>query len=173
MKRFVFLFTTLLAMPVYAGDTRIGQATEKNGMHIEAVYIQPVLMEPEHGIKAGEADIHLEADVAALKSNPHGFPEGGWIPYMDISYRIEQAGKGWATQGHLMPMAASDGPHYGDNVALNGPGKYTLTFTFSPPSMNGFMRHIDKETSVAPWWEKFDLHYEFTWIGSTGKKGGY
>lgn len=72
-----------------------------------------------------------------------------------------------------MPMVASDGPHYGDNVALNGAGKYKLTFAFTPPSGHSFMRHVDKETGVAAWWEPFELHYDFAWIGSTGKKGGY
>ena len=74
-----------------------------------------------------------------------------------------------------MPMVASDGPHYGDNVKLMGPGKYTLVLTVLPPSQNPqahFGRHVDKETGVAPWFKPFTASYDFTYAG-TGKKGGY
>ena len=72
-----------------------------------------------------------------------------------------------------MPMVASDGPHYGDNVKLMGPGKYKLQVTVAPPGAQGhFGRHVDKETGVAPWFKPFNATYEFTYAG-TGKKGGY
>lgn len=173
MKKILLCLPFLLSLPAYAEDVVIGKPAEKDGMRIAAVYIQPVLMEPEHGTPAAKADIHLEADVSSLKNNPNGFPEGSWVPYLSISYHIEQVGKDWKTEGVLMPMVADDGPHYGDNVALNGPGQYALTFSFQPPLVNGFMRHIDKETGVAPWWQPFEMRYDFSWIGSTGKKGGY
>lgn len=72
-------------------------------------------------------------------------------------------------------MVASDGPHYGDNIKLDGPGNYTLTFHIAPPSGEGHMafgRHVDKETGVAPWFAPFETSYDFTFAG-TGKKGGY
>ncbi|MCY1372371.1 Fe2+ transport protein [compost metagenome] len=70
-------------------------------------------------------------------------------------------------------MVANDGPHYGDNVKLLGPGKYQLTFTVLPPGGHGSLgRHTDKETGVAPWFERCELHYEFIYAG-IGKKGGY
>ena len=163
----------LLPTSAFAADIEIGKPVEKNGMEIGAVYIQPVLMEPEHGVSAVKADIHLEADIHALADNPHGFPKESWIPYLTIEYTLSQEGGIWKKEGMLMPMVANDGPHYGDNIALNGPGKYHLTYRLSPPSENGFMRHIDKETGVAAWWEPFALEYDFAWIGSTGKKGGY
>ena len=74
-----------------------------------------------------------------------------------------------------MPMVANDGPHYGDNVKLNGPGKYRVTFNIAPPSAftaANFGRHTDKETGVAEWWEAFDVSWEFPYAG-IGKKGGY
>lgn len=174
MKK-IMTMLSVLAFPLssYAADVEIGKAVEKNGMHIAAVYIQPVKMEPEHGTGSDKADIHLEADIAALKDNPNGFAEGSWVPYLTVRYRITQEQTGWKTKGTLMPMVASDGPHYGDNVALNGAGKYRVVFAFTPPSGHSFMRHVDKETGVAPWWEPFELEYDFAWIGSTGKKGGY
>jgi hypothetical protein len=66
-------------------------------------------------------------------------------------------------------------PHYGDNVKLEGPGKYDLTFIIGSPETahgNHFGRHVDKETGVAPWFKTFELKYEFVYAG-TGKKGGY
>jgi uncharacterized protein involved in high-affinity Fe2+ transport len=72
-------------------------------------------------------------------------------------------------------MVASDGPHYGDNVKLAGPGKYTLKMIISPPSANAsahFGRHVDKETGVGAWFKPFTVVNEFTFAG-VGKKGGY
>ncbi len=172
MKKLLLLGVLIPSMAL-ADDVQIGKATQKNGMEIAAVYIQPVKMEPEHSTTSDKADIHLEADIAALKDNPHGFAEGSWVPYLNIRYQITQEKTGWKKEGVLMPMVASDGPHYGDNVALNGAGNYTLIFSFTPPEGHSFMRHVDKETGVAPWWEPFTLNYDFAWIGSTGKKGGY
>ena len=74
-----------------------------------------------------------------------------------------------------MPMVANDGPHYGDNVKLQGPGKYKMTLTIAPPTANPhamFGRHVDKETGVGPWFKPFTLDYEFVYAG-TGKKGAY
>ena len=72
-------------------------------------------------------------------------------------------------------MDATDGPHYGDNVKLAGPGRYTLKLSVTPPrghTQAVFGRHVDKETGVEPWFAPFTLEYEFTYAG-TGKKGGY
>ena len=72
-----------------------------------------------------------------------------------------------------MPMVASDGPHYGDNVKLFGPGAYHLTFTVRPPGHTShFGRHVDRETGVGPWFEPFTVEYDFVFAG-TGKKGAY
>ena len=35
-------------------------------------------------------------------------------------------------KGDMMPMVASDGPHYGDNVKLKGPGKYKVKLIIYP-----------------------------------------
>jgi len=67
------------------------------------------------------------------------------------------------------------GPHYGDNLKLLGPGKYTLKLHIAPPGgQHGtqFGRHTDKETGVGPWFKPFDLEYTFAYAG-VGKKGGY
>jgi uncharacterized protein involved in high-affinity Fe2+ transport len=119
--------------------------------------------------------VHLEADIHATAGNKTGFPEGEWVPYLVVKYEIQKVGSQNVQKGTFMPMVANDGPHYGENIKLEGPGKYKLKYTILPPTedkMSHFGRHIDKETGVGPWFEPFDLEYEFVYAG-TGKKGGY
>jgi len=155
-----------------AADFPIGKPVIKNGMEIAAVYIQPTKMEPMLPGMMKPSDIHLEADISVTKENPNGFSEGSWMPYLQITYQIRKVGSEWSTIGSLMPMVASDGPHYAENIKLNGPGKYQLTYHIVPPPINGFYRHTDKETGTGKWWAPFDLSWEFTYLGA-GKKGGY
>ena len=124
------------------------------------------------GAEPENTDIHLEADTWADGKNDNGFPPGNWIPYLAIDYTLKKTGSAWTTNGTLMPMVAADGPHYGANVKLDGPGEYALTFYIKPPSANGFLRHYDKETGVAAWWKPFTYKGSFVFAG-TGKKGGY
>lgn len=167
--------TTIAGTPALAAEHPIGKALEKNHLEIGAVYLQPVIMAPAlAGMEqqAKHADVHLEADIHALKDNPNGFGPGDWIPYLGITYRLEKLAGHWQTFGQFMPMVADDGPHYGANVALDGPGKYRLTFHITPPPYQGFFRHTDKETGVAAWWSPFDVSWTFVYVG-VGKKGGY
>ena len=165
------IFATALSTAIaQAGDVEIG-AVERDGMEIAAVYIQPVTMEPMlPGM--GPGDIHLEADIKALKDNLNGFPEGAWIPYLTISYTITKKGSEWNTQGTFMPMAASDGPHYAQNIKLDGAGRYHLSYHIDPPPRAGFFRHTDRESGVSEWWQPIDLEWDFVFAGY-GKKGGY
>ncbi|MEZ5785596.1 MAG: iron transporter [Xanthobacteraceae bacterium] len=151
------------------------KTVEAAGMEVAAVYLQPIEMEPPGMMRAAkDADIHLEADIKALKSNKNGYAEGDWIGYLKVTYELTKDGGGPAIKGDAMPMVASDGPHYGDNVKLAGPGKYKLKFTVAPPDGHGahFGRHVDKETGVGPWFEPFTVEYDFTYAG-VGKKGAY
>lgn len=163
----------LLAMGcAEAGEVAIGEAQSLNGMEIGAVYLQPVVMEPMLPGMMKKTDVHLEADIRAQAKNPNGFGPGEWVPYLGVTYRLEKVGGDWSTFGTFMPMVASDGPHYGANVALDGPGKYRLSYHIAPPPYQGFYRHTDEETGVSPWWAPFDVSWEFAYVG-TGKKGGY
>ena len=163
-------------VPAQALEYPIGAPQNMAGMEVAAVYLQAVDMEPDgHMKKASETDIHLEADIHALGNNPNGFPEGFWMPYLLVKYELTKLPSGEAIKGDMMPMVASDGPHYGDNVKLNGPGKYTLKYRIYPPSAdprNHFGRHTDRLTGVRPWFKPFEVEYEFTYVG-IGKKGGY
>jgi uncharacterized protein involved in high-affinity Fe2+ transport len=154
-----------------AAEHPAGKPVDKDGMQIMAVYLQPVEMEPAMPDQAPDkTDIHLEADVHALEHNPNGFPQDSWIPYITVSYKLTKKGSNWSRSGTLMPMVANDGPHYGANVKLDGPGAYAVTFEIRPPSSHGFMRHTDKETGVGAWWKPFEYSGEFNFIG-IGKKG--
>lgn len=161
--------TTALAL-----EYPIGEPQTRNGLEIAAVYLQPVVMEPVMGLSHQQADVHLEADIKALEDNPNGLVAGGWVPYLDIEFKLSKQGDATPISGEFHPMVASDGPHYGANVKLLGPGKYHLTYTIKPPVTHGmpFMRHIDKETGVAEWFAPFTVEYDFVYAG-VGKKGGY
>jgi uncharacterized protein involved in high-affinity Fe2+ transport len=174
--RVVLLSAGLLASSLaFAKETPIGEEQHKAGMNIGAVYLQPIEMEPEGMMRAAaDSDVHLEADIHAGKGNANGFAEGDWLPYLAVTYELTKEG-GQTQKGDLMPMVANDGPHYGDNVKLQGPGKYKMTLVIAPPTANThnmFGRHVDKETGVGPWFEPVTLTYDFVFAG-TGKKGAY
>lgn len=176
----LFLAGTIAAIVVggqiQAAEYPIGTPQHRHGMEIVAVYLQPIAMEPEGMMrKAEESDIHLEADIHALASNPNGFAEGAWIPYLVVKYEVTKIGANQKASGDFMPMVANDGPHYGANVKLFGPGKYHLKYSIFPPSANqhaSFGRHTDRLTGVRPWFKPFDVEFDFTFVG-IGKKGGY
>lgn len=169
-----------LSTAAQAVEYPIGSPQNRNGMEIGAVYLQPVEMESVMGhamLPANQADVHLEADIHALANNPNGFEEGAWIPYLLVKYEVCKQG-GDCARGDFLPMVASDGPHYGDNIKLMGPGRYTLKFTVLPPNNPGnhaghhFHRHTDRLTGVRPWFKPFTVDYDFVYAG-IGKKGGY
>lgn len=173
MKKFWSILFIFLSPSIFAAESTIGQAIEKNGMEIGAVYLQAVDMACMSNVSDNtQYDIHLETDVHALQNNPNGFAFGEWIPYLTIAYHLDKEGTDWEQTGSLVPMVANDGPHYGQNVKLDGAGKYKLTFHIEPPDVMGFCHHTDKETGVSKWWSPFDVSWEFTYLG-TGKKGGY
>ena len=173
-RSFLATLATTVCLGVFSSSASaleypIGEPELVNGMEVAAVYLQPVVMEPAGELAAAEADIHLEADIHALEDNDNGFPPGAWIPFLHIDYRLQKEGSDSVIEGSLMPMIASDGTHYGINLALEGMGRYHLTFHIEAPHL---MRHIDKETGVAPWYAPFDVEYDFVYAG-VGKKGGY
>lgn len=164
------------SLPSMAIETPIGLPQTIKGMEIAAVYLQPIEMEPSSGKHAMRArkdsDIHIEADIHAAENNPNGFATGEWMPFLTIHYILTNINTNKKVEGMMMPMVASDGPHYGDNVKMPGIGKYELTVKIDNPSRHGFGRHTDKETGVGPWFKPFETSWEFNYFGA-GKKGGY
>lgn len=169
----VVLATLVFAGPVSAAEHGIGQPVVMDGLIFRPVYLQPVHMSPRvAGLDQGNADAHLELDIHADKGNKQGFSPGAWIPYLTVSYQLQKLGSQWSTFGTMLAMTANDGPHYGANVAFDGPGKYKLDMRILPPSYAGFFRHTDKETGVAPWWTPIHKSWTFVYVG-VGHKGGY
>ncbi len=127
-------------------ENEIFSDEELDFLNLSAVWFQAVPMENETtSYKAEDADIHLEADISALE-NDLGYGKGDWIPYLTVNYQINDSKDGKeVTSGTFMEMAASDGPHYGNNIKLD-PGTYDLTITIKSPGENGYLIHSDSET---------------------------
>ncbi len=178
MKKFLSMtFITLLALFVSVGQSfaagfqeyPIGDDVEvpEAGFKVAVVYFQPVSMEPAGmGLTPAKSDIHLETDIAAIEGNNTGFGVAEWIPYLTVHYKLTKKGTGEVIEGNLMPMNASDGPHYGANVKMKGAGTYDVAFTIDSPLRQNYMLHVDKETGVeGRFWEKpIVLHWDFDYI---------
>ncbi|MCH4857334.1 iron transporter [Bifidobacterium pseudolongum] len=143
----------------------IGEDQEVGPLNVAAVYFQPIDMEPAGmGLSAAESNLHLEADIHALKDNKLGYGEGDFIPKLTVDYVIEDKNDPSNKQeGTFMEMNASDGPHYGGNVKLDKDGEYTLTFKIHSPAENGWMLHVDKETGVEGHFWNEPLEATFDW----------
>jgi uncharacterized protein involved in high-affinity Fe2+ transport len=126
----------------------LGDDHELFPLNVAGVYFQPVDMRPAAaGLSAAESDIHIEADIAAMEGNNLGYGAGDFVPNLTVRYEISQA-NGWNTSGTFMPMSASDGPHYGANVKINGPGEYRVVFRVENPEAQGYVLHVDEATGV-------------------------
>jgi uncharacterized protein involved in high-affinity Fe2+ transport len=134
---------------------------------IAGVYFQPVDMEPlgMGGLAAAESDMHMEADISALEDNGLGYGAGDFVPDLTVKYRIQKEG-GKLIEGNFMPMSASDGPHYGNNVKLDGAGKYKVTFIIESPDKQGYLLHVDKATGVPGrfWTKPIEVSWDFDWV---------
>ena len=139
----------------------------KNHMLIAAVWLPSVAMEGMPMPPTAGDVIHLEADIHATEGNPNAFAEHEFIPYLKIHYTITADDDGGAVihQGELMPMIARDGMHYGANLTMPRPGAYRLTYAIEPPSAGGLGRHSDPITGVAPWWEPFEVAFDWKYPG--------
>ena len=166
MRHAMLVAAAVLALtrPGEAREYFVGGPVQKYDMEIVANYLVGIEMAPmRSGMPHGPDVIHLEADVHATADNVHGYPDGAWIAYLTIDYTLEKIGTSWRTMGALLPMIAKDGPHYADNIKMDGPGQYRLTYRFTPPEANGFLRHTDQETGVPAWWAPFEEQFTFTY----------
>lgn len=174
MKKLFLGFSIIasLAISSEVEEIEIGKV-EQCGMELAAVYLQPMDMAPQKDLQAKGADIHIEADIHALKNNGNGFEEGDWIPYLGIDYTLKNLDNGVSKQGTLVPMVAKDGPHYGLNLAMEkdaskkfNPGNYQLIFHIKSPEQQGLRRHTDHQTGVNQWCDDFSVSYTFKYNGT-------
>lgn len=154
--------TLMLTHGASAREYFIGGPVHEHDMEIVANYLIGIEMAPMLPSMAHGPDvIHVEADVHATADNVYGYPDGAWVPYLTIDYRLDKLGTDWHAEGALRPMTAKDGPHYAENVRMDGPGKYKLTYRFHPPAGSDFFRHVDQETGVPEWWQPFTEEFTF------------
>ncbi len=162
-------------------------STIPSQLNVGSVYLQPITMLPTGMmLPRKQSDIHLELDIHAQQNlKARGFAPGDWLPNVTVSYTIQKIGdksplpcSSMSTARKytclLMPMVASDGPHYGNNVKLQGPGFYLVTFNATTANSH-FGWHTDTDSKVLGT-EYVDWHftqsYIFKWTG-VGKIGGY
>jgi uncharacterized protein involved in high-affinity Fe2+ transport len=117
------------------------------------------------GLEASKADIHLEADISAAEGNKLGYGIGDFVPYLTVKYKVQKQG-GKVQEGTFMPMNASDGPHYGNNIKLDGAGRYNITFIIENPERLGYLLHVDKETGVDGrfWTKPIEVSWTFDYV---------
>ena len=149
-------------VPIWEDEEAIG----KDGnpfLNVSGVYFQPVPMTGGNE-NFEDYDMHFEADVSAMENNL-GFGLGDWVPYMTVSYEIIGSDGNVAAEGTFMPMSASDGPHYGQNIKLPNADTYSVHLHFDMDE-NTYLIHTDDETGpggliadVFP----FDLELEDVW----------
>jgi len=161
----VLLLAAAIAPAFAAQDFSIGAPLEQDGMRIAARFVSGVETDRMPGGRDKDS-VLLEADIHATAAETHGFPDGAWMPYLEVQYVLTKDGdRTYKKGGLLFPMAAHGGPHYGGDVGLAGPGTYRLTFIISPPASHGMLRHVDKATGVAAWWKPFPVNWTFTYPG--------
>jgi len=123
-------------------EVPIFEDVEREFLNLSGVYFQPVDM--TGGYHHEDYDCHLELDISALE-NGLGYGTGDWVPYLTVSYEVRKNDNPSTvvSSGTFMPMAASDGPHYGANIKMAGDGLYTVTFTVKFPDSSTYLIHTD------------------------------
>ena len=121
----------------------IWEDEEVGFINVSGVYFQPVPMSGGNE-NYEDYDLHFEADVSAME-NDLGYGVGDWIPYMTVNYEIIGSDGETAAEGTFMPMAASDGPHYGANIKLPEADTYSVKLTFNVDE-NSYLIHLDDVT---------------------------
>jgi uncharacterized protein involved in high-affinity Fe2+ transport len=145
----------------------LGDDRELGPINVAGVYFQPVDMLPAgNSLPASEADMHMEADISAAEGNDLGYGVGDFVPNLTVRYEIAKTGSSWKIDGTFMPMNASDGPHYGANLKLDGAGTYKIRFIIQNPETQGYLLHIDQDTGVPGrfWQQPLVAEWDFDFI---------
>ncbi|MHC5541298.1 iron transporter [Singulisphaera rosea] len=152
------------AKPAGFREFPIGEPVVENHMKIVAVWLPPIQM---GGQGAMTPDlIHMEADIHATEENPNGLGLGEFVPYLKIHYAITPKDGGAPIQkGEFVPMVARDGLHYGASISMPKAGSFRLTYDIDHATKGGIGRHSDPATGVAPWWEPFQVSFDWDYAG--------
>jgi uncharacterized protein involved in high-affinity Fe2+ transport len=145
----------------------LGDDVELFPLNVAGVYFQPVdMLPPGNSLAAAESDMHMEADISALEGNELGYGAGDFVPNLTVRYEIAKSDSNWKIDGTFMPMNASDGPHYGGNIKLDGAGTYHIRFIILSPESQGYLIHIDQETGVPGrfWNQPLVAEWDFNWL---------
>jgi uncharacterized protein involved in high-affinity Fe2+ transport len=145
----------------------LGDDRELGPINVAGVYFQPVDMLPTgNSLPASQADMHMEADISAAEGNDLGYGVGDFVPNLTVRYEIAKVGSSWQIEGNFMPMNASDGPHYGANLKLDGAGTYKIRFIIQNPESQGYLLHIDQDTGVPGrfWQQPLVAEWDFDFI---------
>ena len=124
----------------------LGDEVHVGPLVVGGVYFQPVEMEPQVGTPAADSSMHIEADIAAAPDNKLGYGAGDFVSGLTVDYAIKDKSGNVVQEGTLMPMNASDCPHYGLNLPKLDAGTYDVSFMIKPPSV--WLLHTDKTTGV-------------------------
>jgi uncharacterized protein involved in high-affinity Fe2+ transport len=145
----------------------IGDDKELGPINVAGVYFQPVDMLPAGtSLPASQADMHMEADISAAEGNDLGYGVGDFVPNLTVRFEIAKNDSSWTSEGNFMPMNASDGPHYGANIKLDGAGTYKVRFIIHSPESQGYLLHIDQDTGVPGrfWAQPLVAEWDFDFI---------
>jgi uncharacterized protein involved in high-affinity Fe2+ transport len=121
----------------------------KDALTVDVVYFQAIDMEQGSTMvpPASQSDMHFEVDVSTNeKATEWGYEKDQFLPYLDVKAVATDKKTGKKIDlGTMMPMIASDGPHYGNNIKLPA-GNYDVTITIASPA-DKFMLHTGKDSS--------------------------
>jgi len=132
------------------------------GMKIEAMTTTPttfLIYDGDGRYSEVKANRHESFHLMVMLSDEH---TGVLIPYASVWATIRTAAGRVVYNDQQWPMiSAYMGSHYGNNVALPGPGRYTLKLLITPPAV---ARHLEY---ALVWHKEHTVTESFTWKPTT------
>ena len=153
MKKLSIYLAILCSFFVNSEELIFGKESLPNGINIifEAAPKDTIFPE-KYFLNENRTDIHIEMLINWSDKGPSGSPNGGFIPYLDVSATI-QSSKGKVINVKLTPhLNISDNLHYAQNIKLPGSidDNYDVTIYISPPKDEELGIHYD-------WKEKYEF----------------
>ena len=151
MKQLSIYLLILFSFFANSEELIFGKETLTNGMNIvfEAAP-KDIIFPKEYFLDENKTDIHIEMLINWSDKSPPGSPNGGFIPYLDVSATIQNS-NGKEINVKLTPhLNISDNLHYAQNIQLPGTidDLYDVTIYINPPKEGELGIHYD-------WKEKY------------------